>query len=466
MSSGRCECCSEHRRTWVAAVLLLLASCAAQPKAFEFATAAEAEPTGERQAVPPHGWLADFAALQQLEELGDTADKEGKYSLAARYFAAAAAEGTSLPSQTGTALRIKAAKAFVRSNQADAALAQLRYALAEGFRNDLLLKTDAELQSLASRPEFARLVQDASGRAREFAATHRSAENAKLEFGDVERFWVAYDLAQQTKSSAEKAVIFRAHYLAPGTPGLIDFFRLKIQSAEALVARIESMPGYYAAIRAPSLTARELEMPIRDGIARLLALYPEAEVPDVTFVVGRLNSGGTAGPAGMLIGLDIWSAPPDAPLDGLSVGMQELIRNSDLKRLPFVVLHEHVHALQVYAREDTLLEIALAEGTADFLAGLALPDEEKPYYYRWGLANEKQVWAEFEKEMSGKDVSRWIANQNRATSEWSADLGYFVGARIAEAYYARATDKTQAIRDLLIVGDASAVLKASGYGPK
>ncbi len=386
--------------------------------------------------------------------------------LAGRYFAAAADYGTSLPSQTGTALRIKAAKAFARSNQLDASLGQLRYALDEGFRNDLLLKTDSELQSLANRPDFEGLLHDASRRAREFAVTHRNAESAKLEFGDVERFWTAYDLAKHARSSAEKATIFRAHYLAPGTPGLIDFFRIKIESAEALVAKIESMPGYYASIRAPSLTARELEKPIRNGIARLLALYPEAAVPDITFVVGRLNSGGTAGPAGMLIGLDIWSAPPDAPLDGLSVGMQELIRNSALKRLPFVVLHEHIHSLQVFAREDTLLDMALAEGTADFFAGLALPEEEKPYYYRWGLANEREVWAEFEKEMSGKDASRWIANQSRATSKWSADLGYFVGARIAEAYYARATDKAQAIRDLLIVRDSSAVLKASGYGPK
>ena len=70
----------------------------------------------------------------------------------------------------------------------------------------------------------------------------------------------------------------------------------------------------------------------------------------------------------MLIGLDIWSAPPDAPLDGLSVGMQELIRNSALKRLPFVVIHEHIHALQVFAREDTLLDMALAEvRTVEFL---------------------------------------------------------------------------------------------------
>ena len=46
--------------------------------------------------------------------------------------------------------------------------------------------------------------------------------------------------------------------------------------------------------------------------------------------------------------------------------------------------------------------MALAEGTADFLAGLALPEAEKPYYYRWGLANEKKVWSRFEKEIDAR----------------------------------------------------------------
>ena len=67
--------------------------------------------------------------------------------------------------------------------------------------------------------------------------------------------------------------------------------------------------------------------------------------------------------------------------------------------------------------------------------------------------------------MNGSDISRWIANQNRVGDGWSADLGYFVGARIAEAYYARGADKEQAIRDLLFVKDSADILRRSGYGP-
>ena len=43
------------------------------------------------------------------------------------------------------------------------------------------------------------------------------------------------------------------------------------------------------------------------------------------------------------------------------------------------------------------------------------------------------------------------------------DLGYFMGYRIAQAYYLKATDKAQAIRDLITVRDPAALLVQSGY---
>ena len=47
------------------------------------------------------------------------------------------------------------------------------------------------------------------------------------------------------------------------------------------------------------------------------------------------------------------------------------------------------------------------------------------------------------------------------------DLGYFIGYRIAEAYYNRMTDKQQAIRDILTGanGNVKELLTKSGYAP-
>ncbi len=44
-----------------------------------------------------------------------------------------------------------------------------------------------------------------------------------------------------------------------------------------------------------------------------------------------------------------------------------------------------------------------------------------------------------------------------------ADLAYFMGYRISQAYYQKAEDKKKALADILNFADAPALLRASGY---
>jgi hypothetical protein len=46
------------------------------------------------------------------------------------------------------------------------------------------------------------------------------------------------------------------------------------------------------------------------------------------------------------------------------------------------------------------------------------------------------------------------------------DLGYYMGYRIAQAYYDSASDKREAIRDILAIRDAHEFLKKSGYAER
>ena len=119
--------------------------------------------------------------------------------------------------------------------------------------------------------------------------------------------------------------------------------------------------------------------------------------------------------------------------------------------------------MQNYTGKETLLKAALQEGSADFITMLALPDSAPPAHYRWGLEHEAAIWSRFSEQMSGKDLGEWIGNNGNATEQWPADLGYFVGARISQAYYDQAGDKTQAIHDLLNVRDPQKILEASEY---
>jgi len=57
----------------------------------------------------------------------------------------------------------------------------------------------------------------------------------------------------------------------------------------------------------------------------------------------------------------------------------------------------------------------------------------------------------------------WMANNATATPEHPADLGYYVGYKIAEAFHARAQDKRRAPAEMIEVTDFDAFLARSGY---
>jgi uncharacterized protein YjaZ len=52
--------------------------------------------------------------------------------------------------------------------------------------------------------------------------------------------------------------------------------------------------------------------------------------------------------------------------------------------------------------------------------------------------------------MLGTDLSGWFSGGDLRARP--ADLGYFIGYRIAQSYYEHATDKRRGIRDILRLG--------------
>ena len=58
---------------------------------------------------------------------------------------------------------------------------------------------------------------------------------------------------------------------------------------------------------------------------------------------------------------------------------------------------------------------------------------------------------------------RWFTG---GSADRPVDLGYWMGYKISEAHYKNATDKKQAIRDLLLVKDCQQLLHASRYAEK
>jgi len=292
-----------------------------------------------------------------------------------------------------------------------------------------------------------------------------SPSSAELVVSDITNFWTAYDEFQRTT----QASAFQSRYLDHASPGLADFIVARQLTAASLAAMVRAYPRYFAAIRPvmASLANGAVSAQVRAHYATLQSLYPSAVFPTVTFLIGRFSTGGTTRNNRILIGSEFYVADSLVPRDELAAFPAANVK--PLLWLPVIVAHEHTHILQQRAGgifgHPTLLEQALTEGAADFVSELVSGRNINGWLAAFGLANEHQLWLDFQAQRNGTDISQWLYNQGNPPPGRPGDLGYFIGYRIAQAYYARTTAKTQALRDIIEVRDAPAFLAASGYNP-
>jgi len=295
----------------------------------------------------------------------------------------------------------------------------------------------------------------------------RHAADAQFVVDDVRRFWSAYDAGGRVGSTAA----FQARYLDSATPGLRTFITARAISASSLVSVVSAYRAYYDALRPVSraVTASDPVFDeVRTNYARIQQRYPDAFFPPVTLLFGRFSTAGTTGDAGVVIGMEFYGTDANAPLGELNAfarANQFSLRDD----FPPLVAHEHAHILQLAAGAQggrngaTLLARALFEGGADFVGELSSGRATYRRAFALWQAREPEYWSAFQRDMQGRDISRWLYNQGSATPDWPGDLGYFIGYRIAQAYYARATDSSLALRELIAQRDPAAILQRSRY---
>lgn len=259
-------------------------------------------------------------------------------------------------------------------------------------------------------------------------------------------------------------------YLDGAGPGVKVFTPNRIVSAAHLAQVIAARPGLYRdAIRdcLPQLAA--LRGDLRAIYLAFAGLLPERPLPAIEIVFGAGSSGGTASREAQVIGLEVVCSLGSSP---------EQFRTTMRDFFAHETVHTWQDAATPQALADPLLNQALREGVADYLAGLVtggVPDAGRD---AWARQREAWLWQEFERDRqamladagsverprSNPRFRRWFANYGAPPAEWPVEAGYWVGMRIADAYVARAADKRAAIRELLALRDPQAILKASGYG--
>jgi len=192
---------------------------------------------------------------------------------------------------------------------------------------------------------------------------NRDPETVKFVTSDIENFWRAYDLAAKETDKAKRIAIFQTEYLDKGSPGLKDFLRLRLKSAENLVDALDRMPKYYASIRPQTLQVQRMEKRMRAAFRKFKSIYPEAVFPDVYFLIGVTSTGGTTGPSGLLIGTEMYAKTEKSPMDELAPWQPVVM--STVENVPAIVAHESCHYNQRYNNAPSqwhLLGKSLQEG--------------------------------------------------------------------------------------------------------
>ena len=294
----------------------------------------------------------------------------------------------------------------------------------------------------------------------ETTGANRDPEKVRFATSDIDNFWKAYDLAAKESDRERKVTIFQTEYLDKGSVGLKDFLRLRIGSANTLVKAIELRPKFYASIRTPTQRVGRMIGKMRTSFRKFKKIYPEAVFPDVYFLIGVANSGGTTGKTTLLIGTEMYGRTPQTPLDELSTWLKSVLSGTD--KLPAIVAHESCHINQSFQVPQTLLAKAVQEGSCDLISELIAGDIINTVQKTYGDAHEADLWREFQAEMNTGSVDKWMYNGSTVKDK-PADLGYYIGYRITSEYYRRAKNKMQAVREILNIQDLTKFVAESGY---
>jgi hypothetical protein len=293
------------------------------------------------------------------------------------------------------------------------------------------------------------------------AQEHDSADPAKVRIvtSDIPRFWRAFDDAAK---SSDPAAVYQRDYFDGSSAGVRGFTPGRLVSARHLAETVSKAHAYYAATR-PYMAQLEREKPqIYADLYRYKKLYPPARFPDVYVVVGALNSAGTSTPAGLVLGAEMLSRPPNyAKL--LPPNLAQVVSTAD--RVPATVAHEFTHYNQV-ADPDTLLGQTIKEGTADFMAEMVDARGVTPAQWKFGCAHEAALFKQFTAQMQTTDMKvqeHWLFSYERGPLGAPPFIGYWLGSRIAQTYYVTHGKTTQAIAAIMQVRDYDALLRESGY---
>ncbi len=267
---------------------------------------------------------------------------------------------------------------------------------------------------------------------------------------DITTFWSTFDIVSKQTDTLKQLQTIQEQFINNGTPGLKAMMTAKRYTPQDYVDAINNYPKFWKSVRPNTLKANQFSDRLEAGIQKLRDIYPALKPAKIYFTVGAMRSGGTTLDSLVLIGSELAMVDPQtdhSEFEGRLKGWATTYFASDpISNLVLLNVHEYVHTQQKPI-PATLLQRCLYEGVAEFVSVKAMGVPSSSPAIEFGKNNPK-VKAVFEQEMFYERTRDWLWSNSPNQFE-VRDLGYYIGYEMSEGYYNNATNKRQAIKDLI-----------------
>jgi hypothetical protein len=267
---------------------------------------------------------------------------------------------------------------------------------------------------------------------------------------DVTRFFELYERTAGRPTATD----LQEFYIQPGSEGLHHLMKVRSVSAERIARALVDQPALYSNARTCLAALPAIRDRLRHSFENLLERYPGSSRPPITILISRGRPVAIAGPGtGVQVALEALCSENAARYLGADIE----------DRFVHLIAHEYIHVQQAPEQPNpTVLERALQEGIADFLGELISGGISNVAVHEAARGRELEIEQKFAAERELRDLSAWFDNTTAADV---GQLGYWVGYRIAQAYYSKAPDRQAAIREMIQLTDADEFLAKSGWRP-
>jgi hypothetical protein len=302
------------------------------------------------------------------------------------------------------------------------------------------------------------------------------AQHSTIETSDIKRFWEAYDRLNGAKSKEDSIKIIQQNYLNRASSGLKKFIAVRDLKDEEYVKRLGLYPEFWKSVRPLTEEIQHRTKEINNVLDELAVHLPGFEHPDVCFAIGVMRTGGTTSKNLILVGAELAASDATVVKSELGAWHRSVIGNTG--DIVAMIAHEGVHTRQrgfplheifslLRHKKLRLLNMAIVEGSADFVTRKFMNLNINEPLYHYAQQREVKLWGEFMTTVktSPFDYSLWLYNGVSPDGR-PADLGYYIGYKISEAYYEQATNKERALKILMKRGRYKYVFRKSGLGGK